>query len=167
MKATINVALVLAAAMAFLPTALKAAPEKAPAKDASAASGKETGRRRRRIEAKTRGFKVETDDRLKTTGGAESLMSIEYRKLNENDLETFIGLRIAQLREEGAKEDTDLRPALLDYYHRHLARISLRGNVRSCRVLDHRLVLPRTNQAVCRRLQHAETGVRHGRGKLF
>ncbi len=36
MKATINVALVLAAAMAFLPTALKAAPEKAPAKDAPA-----------------------------------------------------------------------------------------------------------------------------------
>ena len=48
-------------------------------------------------------------------------MSIGYRKLNENDLGTFIELRIAQLREEGAKEDTDLRPALLDYYHRHLA----------------------------------------------
>ncbi len=48
-------------------------------------------------------------------------MSIGYRKLTESDLETFIGLRIAQLREEGAKEDTDLRPALLDYYHRHLA----------------------------------------------
>ena len=48
-------------------------------------------------------------------------MSIGYRKLNENDLGPFIELRIAQLREEGAKEDTDLKPALLDYYHRHLA----------------------------------------------
>lgn len=30
-------------------------------------------------------------------------------------------MRINQLREEGAKEDTDLRPALLDYYTRHMA----------------------------------------------
>lgn len=30
-------------------------------------------------------------------------------------------LRINQLREEGAKEDTDLSPALLDYYTRHMA----------------------------------------------
>lgn len=37
MKATINVALALAAAMAFLPTALTAAPEKAPAKEKAAA----------------------------------------------------------------------------------------------------------------------------------
>ncbi len=48
-------------------------------------------------------------------------MSISYRRLQEQDLETFIGMRIAQLREEGAEEDLDLVPALTDYYHRHLA----------------------------------------------
>ena len=48
-------------------------------------------------------------------------MSITYRKMTENDLETFIGMRIAQLREEGATEDLDLVPALKDYYHRHMA----------------------------------------------
>ena len=46
---------------------------------------------------------------------------ITYRKLNESDLDTFIQMRITQLREEGAKEDFDLIPALKDYYHRHLA----------------------------------------------
>ena len=48
-------------------------------------------------------------------------MALIYRKLTENDLETFIALRIAQLREEGAREELDLRPALRDYYRRHLA----------------------------------------------
>ena len=48
-------------------------------------------------------------------------MSITYRKLTEEDLDTFIHLRIAQLREEGATEELDLTPALLDYYLRHLA----------------------------------------------
>ena len=48
-------------------------------------------------------------------------MGIEYRKLTENDLEAFITMRIAQLREEGATEQVDLVPALEDYYHRHLA----------------------------------------------
>ena len=46
---------------------------------------------------------------------------IEFRKLEEKDLEEFIRLRINQLREEGATEDIDLRPALMDYYNRHLA----------------------------------------------
>ncbi|MBQ1377468.1 MAG: GNAT family N-acetyltransferase [Lachnospiraceae bacterium] len=46
---------------------------------------------------------------------------ITYRKLTENELETFIGMRIRQLREEGAMEDIDLVPALRDYYHRHMA----------------------------------------------
>ena len=46
---------------------------------------------------------------------------IGFRKLEEKDLEEFIRLRINQLREEGATEDIDLRPALLDYYNRHLA----------------------------------------------
>ena len=46
---------------------------------------------------------------------------VAYRKLTEDDLETFIGMRIAQLREEGATEEIDLAPALMDYYHRHMA----------------------------------------------
>ena len=48
-------------------------------------------------------------------------MEITYRKLTENDLDVFIRMRIAQLREEGAKEDVDLAPPLKDYYLRHLA----------------------------------------------
>jgi hypothetical protein len=39
-------------------------------------------------------------------------MNIQYRRLTENDLETFIEIRIGQLREEGAKEDFDLHPNL-------------------------------------------------------
>ena len=46
---------------------------------------------------------------------------ITYRKLTENELDTFIRMRIRQLREEGAKEDIDLVPALQDYYSRHMA----------------------------------------------
>ncbi len=48
-------------------------------------------------------------------------MAIEYRKLTKKDLNTFIEMRINQLREEGAKEDIDLKPALNDYYSRHMA----------------------------------------------
>lgn len=48
-------------------------------------------------------------------------MEIEYRKLTEDDLDIFIEMRIHQLREEGAKEDIDLKPALRDYYHKHMA----------------------------------------------
>ena len=47
-------------------------------------------------------------------------MPIEYRRLTENELDTFIEMRINQLREEGSKENIDLRPALKDYYLRHL-----------------------------------------------
>ena len=43
-------------------------------------------------------------------------MAVQYRKLTENDLETFIEMRIRQLREEGATEEIDLEPALFDYY---------------------------------------------------
>ena len=46
---------------------------------------------------------------------------ITYRKLTADDLDTFIQMRITQLREEGATEDFDLVPALKDYYNRHLA----------------------------------------------
>ena len=48
-------------------------------------------------------------------------MDIGYRRLTADDIDTFIDMRIAQLREEGAKEDIDLRPALMDYYARHMA----------------------------------------------
>lgn len=48
-------------------------------------------------------------------------MAVVYRKLTENDLEIFIRIRIAQLREEGAKNGTDLAPSLMDYYQRHMA----------------------------------------------
>lgn len=47
-------------------------------------------------------------------------MEIEYRKLSEKELDVIIEMRINQLREEGAKEDIDLKPALLDYYKRHM-----------------------------------------------
>ena len=47
-------------------------------------------------------------------------MSIVYQKLSKKDLPRFIEMRINQLREEGAKEDLDLRPALNDYYDRHM-----------------------------------------------
>lgn len=48
-------------------------------------------------------------------------MPIKYQKLTEAELDTFIKMRINQLREEGAKEDIDLVPALKDYYQRHMA----------------------------------------------
>lgn len=46
---------------------------------------------------------------------------ITYQKLTEEKIDPFIQMRIRQLREEGAKEDTDLAPALRDYYERHMA----------------------------------------------
>ena len=45
---------------------------------------------------------------------------IEYRKLTNEDLDVFIKMRIDQLREEGAIENIDLKPALNDYYTRHM-----------------------------------------------
>ena len=45
---------------------------------------------------------------------------ITYRKLSYNELDRFIEMRINQLREEGAKQDIDIKPALLDYYKRHM-----------------------------------------------
>lgn len=48
-------------------------------------------------------------------------MGIEYRKLSVKELDVFIDMRINQLREEGADEDIDLKPALKDYYERHMA----------------------------------------------
>ncbi|MBO5469332.1 MAG: GNAT family N-acetyltransferase [Lachnospiraceae bacterium] len=48
-------------------------------------------------------------------------MDIEYKRLTEKEIDTFIDMRINQLREEGAKEEIDLVPALKDYYTRHMA----------------------------------------------
>lgn len=48
-------------------------------------------------------------------------MNIEYKKLTEDELSTFILMRINQLREEGATRDIDLVPSLEDYYRRHMA----------------------------------------------
>ncbi len=48
-------------------------------------------------------------------------MEIRYKKLTKDELDTFIQMRIKQLREEGATEDIDLVPALRDYYERHMS----------------------------------------------
>lgn len=48
-------------------------------------------------------------------------MTIEYKRLTEKELDTFIDMRINQLREEEAKEEIDLVPALKGYYTRHMA----------------------------------------------
>lgn len=48
-------------------------------------------------------------------------MNIIFQKLTEKELDAFIEIRINQLREEGAAENIDLRPALKDYYNRHMA----------------------------------------------
>ena len=48
-------------------------------------------------------------------------MEITYRRLTRDDLPAFIRLRIRQLTEEGADNNTDLTPALNSYYERHMA----------------------------------------------
>lgn len=48
-------------------------------------------------------------------------MALEYKRLTEKELDIFINMRINQLREEGAEEDINLKPALKDYYIRHMA----------------------------------------------
>ena len=48
-------------------------------------------------------------------------MAVSYRRLIKADLDTLIKMRINQLREEGATEDIDLAPSLMDYYLRHIA----------------------------------------------
>lgn len=47
-------------------------------------------------------------------------MAIMFQRLTAHKLETFIQMRIRQLREEGTKEEIDLTPALRDYYNRHI-----------------------------------------------
>ena len=54
-------------------------------------------------------------------------MEITYRKLTENELETFINMRIDQLTEEyvsegrSVPEGVDLKTALTEYYNKHMA----------------------------------------------
>ena len=54
-------------------------------------------------------------------------MGIQYKKLTEAELETFIDMRIAQLTEEyvtsgrEVPKDVDLKSALFDYYRKHMA----------------------------------------------
>ena len=48
-------------------------------------------------------------------------MEIKYQKLTKKELDTFIDMRIKQLREEGAKEEINLAPALKQYYMHHIA----------------------------------------------
>lgn len=48
-------------------------------------------------------------------------MNITYQKLTEKELDSFIEMRISQLREEGAAENIDLRPALKNYYEKHMS----------------------------------------------
>lgn len=54
-------------------------------------------------------------------------MEIIYKRLTEAELDTFINMRITQLTEEYTSEgrevpkDVDLKTALLDFYHKHMA----------------------------------------------
>ena len=48
-------------------------------------------------------------------------MEITYKRLTDKELDTFISMRITQLREEGATEDIDLVPELKAYYNKHMA----------------------------------------------
>ena len=53
-------------------------------------------------------------------------MEIVYKKLTEEELETFIDIRIRQLTEEYTSEGREvpenvgLKSALLDYYRKHM-----------------------------------------------
>ena len=68
-------------------------------------------------------------------------MSLEYKRLTEKELDIFIEMRINQLREEGAKENIDLRPALQDYYKRHMADGRLSEQVECLLSKNHRTLL--------------------------
>ena len=54
-------------------------------------------------------------------------MAVTYKKLTEAELDTFINMRITQLTEEYTSEGrtvpegVDLKTALTDFYHRHMA----------------------------------------------
>ena len=54
-------------------------------------------------------------------------MNIIYKKLTENELDIFIAMRINQLREEGATEDIDLEPALMDLIYGYQHQRTIKG----------------------------------------
>jgi len=58
---------------------------------------------------------------ISLTKKVSNKVEIIYKRLTEKELDAFIQMRIAQLREEGATEDIDLGPALKDYYKRHMS----------------------------------------------
>ena len=47
--------------------------------------------------------------------------TVAYERLTADRVEEFIRIRVRQLREEGARDDADLAPALRDYYRWHMA----------------------------------------------
>lgn len=47
-------------------------------------------------------------------------MSVKFKKLTQEDLPTFIQMRMEQLQEEGAEPEIDLTQPLLDYYKKHM-----------------------------------------------
>ena len=49
-------------------------------------------------------------------------MNIVFRKLIQDDLDSFIEMRINQLQGEGAKPSFDLKPQLYEYYTKHLQK---------------------------------------------
>jgi ribosomal protein S18 acetylase RimI-like enzyme len=51
----------------------------------------------------------------------DSATALEVRRAEPGDVPDLVEMRIAQLLEEGARETVDLRPALTDYYARHLS----------------------------------------------
>lgn len=71
-------------------------------------------------------------------------MSITYQKLMNQELDTFIQMRLDQLREEGAEEDIDLRPALRDYYQRHMAD----GTFVSWIAVDNRMIVGTSGMSI-------------------
>ena len=70
---------------------------------------------KRTISRKRKVKQIEKSEFVEVNG-----MQIEYQKLSKNELDVFIEMRINQLREEGSNEDVDLKPALMDYYMRHM-----------------------------------------------
>lgn len=49
------------------------------------------------------------------------MLGIDYRKLDYDDIEKFIEMRINQLQEQGVEHIYDLKPDLRNYYKKHLA----------------------------------------------
>lgn len=77
-------------------------------------------------------------------------MEISYRRLSDKELDIFIKMRINQLREEGAKEDIDIEPALKDYYQRHMAD----GTFISWIALDNEKIIGTSGMSIVEKPPH-------------